>query len=189
MRGRDLFERFSGPIEVVAAVLGALPRGLRAALLRSARGWPGLAGITLRYCLLRALGVTSEPNVSIREDVYILGIDGLTIGRNVSVHPMSYIDASGGVVIGNDVSIAHAVTIMSTTHEHDSMEAVIKDQGTTPRRTTIEGNCWIGAQSVILAGVRVGSGSVVAANSVVTRDVIENVIVAGSPAKVVRNRF
>lgn len=188
MRGRELFQRFSGPIVLVAAVLRALPLGVRHALLRSVRGWRGLTGITLRYCLLRALGVTTAPNVSIREDVYLLGVEGLAIGRNVSIHPMSYIDASGGVSIGNDVSIAHAVTVMSTSHEHLATDAAIKDQGSISRHTTVEDNCWIGAQAVILAGVRIGSGSVVAANSVVTRDVPDNAIVAGSPAKVVRDR-
>lgn len=144
--------------------------------------------MAVRYCLLRAIGCTQSANVSVRDDVHLLGVSGLRIGENVSIHPMCYIDATGGVFIGHDVSVAHSTTIMSTTHLFERLDVPIKDQGTTSHPTVIEDGCWIGAHSVILAGVRIGSGSVVAANSVVNCDIPPRMVVAGSPAKVVGSR-
>ncbi|MDZ7891010.1 MAG: DapH/DapD/GlmU-related protein [Rhodoferax sp.] len=54
----------------------------------------------------------------------------------------------------------------------------------TAKSITIGNGCWIGAKSIILGGVSVGPGSVVAAGSIVTRDVPANVLVAGVPAKI-----
>lgn len=165
-----------------------LPMSVRLTLLARARVYRGLLGIGLRYSLLGSIVERLGSNVSIREDVYLLGVGGLTLGNNVSIHPMSYLDATGGVTIGSDVSIAHSATIMSTTHTFELSNIAIKDQPTIARPTVIGDNCWIGAQAVILGGVRLGSGSVVAANSVVNRDVPANAVVAGSPAKVVKQR-
>lgn len=142
----------------------------------------------LRYAALRALASEVGPNVSVREGVYLLGATGLSIGENVSIHPMCYIDATGGLTIGDNVSIAHGTTIMSTTHEFDDVDILINEQGVTALPTTIGENVWIGAQVVVVAGVSIGSGCVVAANSVVTHDLPPGSVAAGSPARVIRQR-
>lgn len=188
MRGRDVFDRFALPLAVMTQILELLPRPFNVALLGLMRRRRGLIGMGLRYCLLRRVGVSVGQNVSVREDVYLLRPTGLQLGNNVSIHPLCYLDATGGILIGDDVSIAHAVTIMSTSHTFRSLNEPIKDQPAMSAPTTIERDCWVGAQSIILAGVRVGAGSVVAANSVVTRDVPPRSVVAGSPAKVVKSR-
>lgn len=157
-------------------------------LLVAARRKTGLSGMGLRYALLAALGATRGDNISIREDVFLLGVGGLQIGANVSIHPLCYLDATGGLSLGRDVSIAHNTTILSTTHNYDSLDSPIKDQGVRALRTVVEDDCWIGAQCTIVAGVTVGAGSVVAANSVVTRDVPPRSVVAGSPAQVLKTR-
>ncbi len=56
-------------------------------------------------------------------------------------------------------------------------------------QTTIGADCWLGARSTIIAGVSIGDGAIVAAGAVVTRDVEENTIVAGMPARTIRKRF
>jgi len=134
------------------------------------------------------MGITHDNNVSILDGVYLLHTDRLRIGRNVSIHPMCYIDAWAGITIGDDVSIAHGVTIMSTNHRFGRLDLPIKEQGVDGAPVEIGDNCWIGAQAVILAGVRIGTGSVVAANAVVNKDVPEGAVVAGSPARIIRRR-
>ena len=64
----------------------------------------------------------------------------------------------------------------------------MKEQGVTRQFVVIEDDCWIASHSVILAGVTVGRGSIVAAGSVVTTDVPPYSIVAGVPARVIRPR-
>lgn len=142
----------------------------------------------MRYVLLKTLARSVGDNVSIRDSVHLHNIGSLGLGTNVSIHPMCYIDATGGISIGDNVSIAHGTTIMSSSHLFDALDTPINDQGVNLAETVIESDCWIGAQSVIVAGVRVGHGSVVGANSVVTRDVPAWSVVAGSPARVIKYR-
>jgi len=64
----------------------------------------------------------------------------------------------------------------------------MKDQGVTVQFVTIEDDCWIAANSIVLAGVTIGKGSVVAAGSIVTKDVPPYSVVAGAPAVVIKSR-
>lgn len=149
----------------------------------------GKIGLGLRYCFAKRLFKAVGRNVSIHRDVYIFRPDKLEIGDNVSIHPMSYIDANGGINIGNDVSIAHAVTIMSTTHNYADDKIPIKDQGITPGKVIISNNVWIGAKAVILKGVKIGSGSIIGASAVVNKDIDSNSIAVDIPAKIVKSRI
>ncbi|MBP6179301.1 MAG: hypothetical protein KA473_14675 [Anaerolineales bacterium] len=92
-----------------------------------------------------------------------------------------HIWGGAGVTIGDNVIIASHVAITSTTHS--PKENVIKDS-VIKKPVVIEKNVWIGTHAIILPGVTIGSGSVVAAGAVVNKDVPRNVIVAGVPAKV-----
>ena len=148
----------------------------------------GIIGIVLRYALLKSIAVNCGDNVAIYPGVYLLKPDKLIIGNNVSIHPMCYIDSTGGIVIGNDVSIAHGTTIMSSTHNYADVNVAIKDQGIKLLKTEIKDNVWIGAKSTILAGVVVESGSIIAANAVVTKNVPQNTVVGGVPARTIKLR-
>jgi acetyltransferase-like isoleucine patch superfamily enzyme len=70
----------------------------------------------------------------------------------------------------------------------DEVDKTIKEQGVKKEFITIEDDCWIAANSVILAGVTIGKGSVVAAGSIVTKDIPPYSVVAGVPARVIKSR-
>ncbi|MFJ6042636.1 acyltransferase [Brachybacterium paraconglomeratum] len=140
----------------------------------------------VRYAALRSSAAQCGELVDIRGFCQILAPEGLTLGSRISIHPFCYIDATGGIDIGNDVSIAHGSSILSTNHTWSDGSAPIRDQPVHLNRTVIEDNVWIGAGARIMAGVTIGTGSVIAAGAIVTRDVPAGYLVGGVPARVIR---
>ncbi len=104
----------------------------------------------------------------------------LKIGSNVSIGDRTEIHCGKEIFIGDNCLIAWDVVIMDRDyHRFNSQEPVYK-------AVHIEDHVWIGCRAIILKGVHIGRGSVVAAGSVVTCDVPENTLVAGNPAKIVK---
>lgn len=114
--------------------------------------------------------------------------EGLKIGNNSSIGPYSYIGCSGYIEIGDNVMMSPRVSIYAENHLFDHPELTIKDQGVKREFVKIEDDCWIAANTVILAGVTIGRGSVIAAGSVVTKDIPPYSIAGGVPAKVIKSR-
>lgn len=94
----------------------------------------------------------------------------------------------GDVVIGSYVIMGPDVKIYTRNHVFDSLATPIALQGKRMQVTKIGDDVWIGANVIVLPGVNVGNHSIVAAGSIVTRDVPEYAIVGGNPAKVIRYR-
>ncbi len=92
----------------------------------------------------------------------------------------------GPVTIGDYVMLAPHVTLSALNHSFDDVSRPIAQQPTTTRPIVVEDGAWIGAQALITAGVRIGRNSVVAGGSVVTRDVPPFSVVAGNPARLVK---
>lgn len=115
--------------------------------------------------------------------------EGLKVGNNSNIGPFSYIGCSGFVEIGNNVMISPRVSIYSENHIYVSTEIPMKEQGVEREFVKIEDDCWIAANSIILAGVTIGRGSIIAAGSVVTKNIPSFSIVAGVPAKVIAKRI
>ena len=187
VRGREKFSKIKPILNCAATLYSIFPFRVRKMLFEHYRNTKGLKGIAIRYILLKTIAKKVGDNVSIHPGCYIFFPENLELGDNVSIHPMCYIDAVGGVTIGNDVSIAHAVTIMSSSHRFDMRDIPIKDQPFIVEKTVVSDNVWIGAKVTVLCGKTIGSGSVVGASSVITKDVTPHTIVAGVPAKVIKN--
>jgi acetyltransferase-like isoleucine patch superfamily enzyme len=114
--------------------------------------------------------------------------EGLKMGDHSNIGAYSYIGCSGFIEIGNRVMMGPRVNLLAENHLFDRGDVPIKEQGVERKFIRVEDNCWIGASSTILAGVTLHEGAVIAAGSVVTKDVPSNTIVAGVPAKAVGPR-
>jgi len=90
------------------------------------------------------------------------------------------------VVIGEWCAIGHNVNIHAITHDPEDATGPEESRGAKVGDIIIEDNVWIGSNTFILPGVKIGKGSVVAANAVVTKDVPERTVVGGVPAKVIK---
>jgi len=93
----------------------------------------------------------------------------------------------GPVEIGSRVNLAQGITVTALNHNFDDTQKRIDEQGVSTIPVTIEDDVWIGANAVILPGVTIGNHCVVAAGAVVTKDVPPHSLVAGVPAKVIKN--
>ena len=116
-----------------------------------------------------------------------LGV-GLKVGNDSNIGRYSYIGCSGGIEIGDNVMISPRVSMYAENHVFDRTDIPMKEQGVERQKIVIEDDCWIAANSVILAGVTIGRGSVIAAGSVVNSDVPPYSIVGGVPGKVISTR-
>jgi len=108
--------------------------------------------------------------------------DGTQIGRN------AMISAAKKITIGKKCLIAYNVSILDHDHNFDSPEISPLDSGISEgKEIIIEDNCFIGAHSFVLKGVHLEKNCVVGANSVVTKSFPAGSVVAGSPAKLIKN--
>ena len=92
------------------------------------------------------------------------------------------------VTLGNDVIMGPDVKIYSRNHNYSSLAEPIRLQGKIQKTTLIGDDVWIGANVLILPGVRVGNHAVIAGGAVVTKDVPEYAVVGGNPARVIKRR-
>ena len=92
----------------------------------------------------------------------------------------------GPVCIGNNVNLAQGITVTALNHNFEDTTRRIDEQGISTKPVVISDDVWIGANAVILPGVTIGRHVVVAAGAVVTKDVPDNCVVGGVPAKVIK---
>lgn len=145
-------------------------------------------------CLGRR-GVRLGDNVRIREFGWVQVTshltnpgEGLEIGADTYVGPHCILGAGGGISIGHDVTLGAYVQLLAENHGFADPNLPINEQGVTRRGIVVEDGCWLGNNTIVLDGVRVGRGAIVGAASVVTRDIPAGAVVAGNPARVIRSR-
>ncbi|MDR9765630.1 DapH/DapD/GlmU-related protein [Shewanella baltica] len=127
--------------------------------------------------------------VTILNDVSFSGYSNIELGDNVYVGKGTFILAENSkVTIGNNVLIAPGVKINSRNHIYSNPLVLINQQGHLGKDIIIEDDVWIASNAIILAGVKVGKGAVVAAGAVVTNNIKPYTIVGGIPAKYIGDR-
>lgn len=129
--------------------------------------------------------------VHIREHAWLnciaqpAGTTSLTIGSGSYVGRFIHINAYESVVIEDDVLISDRVFISDVHHAFQDRNVPIINQGVTkPKPIRLKSGCWIGINACIMPGVSIGKNAIVAANSVVTRDVPDYSIARGVPAQI-----
>ena len=117
--------------------------------------------------------VTISRGVMIRPSSYYGGDlgKGLVMGDHSSIGPYGYVGCSGKITIGSNVMLGPKCSLFAENHVFGNTDATIKEQGVKQKGITIEDDCWIGSNTIILDGVTIGKGSVIAAGSVVSKDV------------------
>lgn len=102
----------------------------------------------------------------------------------------NYCHLASNLIIGNDVMFASYVACVGGDHKVDNIKTSMNKSGRDILKTTlISDNVWIGHGAIILHGIKISSGAVIAAGSVVTKNVPENEIWGGNPAKLLRKRI
>ena len=141
-----------------------------------------------RRLIYRAAGISIGSKTIIRGVLHLRGgrkaVHNLTIGHDCLIYPPSSIDCCASVRVGNNVTFGPGVIIITGTHE---LSDPCRRAGVLlPRPVVIEDGVWLCLGAMILPGVTVGKGSVVAAGAVVTKDVPPHTLVGGNPAKILR---
>jgi acetyltransferase-like isoleucine patch superfamily enzyme len=134
---------------------------------------------TLKYFgsnarIMRGVEVICAHNVAIGNNVYI--------GKNCSLYGYD------NITIGENTLIARDTIMLTRSHIFSDSKVPIREQGYSSSPIIIGSDVWIGARVTILPGVNIGDGSVVAAGSIVNKDVPAYTVVAGSPAKIIKLR-
>lgn len=123
----------------------------------------------------------------IARDVFVLGISGMGEESSVSNNCLPG-GSTAGIRIGTKAMIAPNCVLVAFDHEYCGLSVPMIDQPFVDTPIAIEDDVWIGANSTITAGMRLGKGCIVGANSCVTKDVEPYTIVGGVPARVIGSR-
>ncbi|MCX6077371.1 MAG: acyltransferase [Campylobacterales bacterium] len=171
---------------------------------------PTEVGVHLRYYAYRPFFKSTKGRFRIGTGVTILGFKNIEIGDDVHIQMNSYLFAINAqiklgykfflgtnsqldavredIIIGDYCMIASNCVLVSDNHNFDNIKIPIMDQGFDAGKIIIEDNVWIASNCVVLKGVTIKTGSVVAAGSVVNKDVEVNSVVGGVPAKLIKKR-
>ncbi len=144
---------------------------------------PHIPSWTLRRFWMKRLKMKIGRGTFVMKRVYIMTPQQLSIGEYSHVNRGCLLDARGSITIGNNVSISHNVSIMSGSHDYNS-----KSFRGRFLPIKIEDYVWIGNNAVIQQNVTIGRGAVVCAGAIVTKDVEPFSVVAGIPAKKIKER-
>jgi acetyltransferase-like isoleucine patch superfamily enzyme len=112
------------------------------------------------------------------------GVGSVIIGERTKIGLSNTI--IGPVTIGNDIRLAQNITLSGLNHNYEDINIPIHKQGVSTAPIRIEDNTWIGANVVVLAGVTVGKHSIVAAGSVVTKNIPPYSVAVGNPARIIK---
>lgn len=139
---------------------------------------PGLVGTI-------CIGTRSK----LKTGTVLKAMDGrIELGSRVTIGEYCYLAGHGGLVIGDNSIVAPHCCISAANHIFDDVNVPIRFQGEMALGICIGSDVWIGARTVILDGISIGTGCVIGAGSVVTKSLPDYAIAIGSPCEVVRWR-
>ena len=128
-------------------------------------------------------------NVYIFEHSYIKPFCNIYIGDDCSIgRNATFLSTKAKIIIKNGVMMGPNVSIYTKNHKTSLEKPMIFQGFEEAKKVIIKDDVWIGSNVIILPGVTIESGAIIGAGSVVTKDVLKNTIVAGNPAKVIKER-
>lgn len=130
----------------------------------------------------RILGKPLDESTTVLPPFYVDYGKPVTIGKGCFIQQCCTFFGRGGITIGNEVFIGPKCNLITINHDPDPENR----SATYGRPIVIEDKVWLGINSTILSGVRIGYGAIVGANSVVTKDVPAMTVVAGNPARIIK---
>lgn len=142
--------------------------------------------IRLRGILVKPFLGKCGRRLTLARRVTFLNPHGIRLGDNVYLATGCWIDGIGGLTIEDEVKLSPYVVVTTSTHCFKNNSVFGGGSRTTP--VSIGKGSWIASHSVLVAGTTIGSGSIIGANSVVTKDIPDNVFAGGVPAKVISSR-
>lgn len=175
-------------VAVVASIFRLLPKFLIKSFYGMMRNFPTKLGKLFRIACFKRLCASCGVRIDVEEGVSVKNWGRLEIGNYVSLNENAMIDASFGVKIGNYARIAYYSKIVSSQHNYKDHNKLIMLQGLSGGPIIIGEDVWICTGVVITPNIKIGKGSVIGANSVVTRDVPPYTVFAGVPAKLIKKR-
>ncbi|UTW63937.1 acyltransferase [bacterium SCSIO 12741] len=111
------------------------------------------------------------------------------IGNNVGIGEFAYLGGAGGLTLGEGCIIGQYFSCHPENHHFGRLDQEIRFQGVSRQGINIGKNCWIGSKVTVLDGVTLGDGCVVAAGSVITKSFPANSVIAGVPARKIKERI
>ncbi|MDC7684780.1 sugar O-acetyltransferase [Asticcacaulis sp. BYS171W] len=139
--------------------------------------------VEIRALFSELIGRTVDDGFALIPPFYATGGLNMRIGRNLFVNQNCTFYDLGGLDIADDVMIGPNVSLITSGHPVESLH---RNRTVIARPIVIKRNVWIAAGVTVLGGVTIGENSVVAAGSVVTKDVPPNTLFGGSPAQFIR---
>jgi len=137
----------------------------------------------VRDLFVRLFGKPVDPSFRVFPPFYTDFGKNITVGKNVFINACCHFQDQGGITLGDNCLVGHNVVFATLNHGFAPEER----QSMLPAPIVVGRNVWIGSNSTILQGVTIGDNSIIAAGSVVTKDVPANAIVAGVPARFIRS--
>lgn len=137
----------------------------------------------VRDLFTRLFGKPVDPSFRVFPPFYTDFGKNITVGKNVFINACCHFQDQGGITLGDNCLVGHNVVFATLNHGFAPEER----QSMLPAPIVVGRNVWIGSNSTILQGVTIGDNSIIAAGSVVTKNVPANAIVAGVPARFIRS--
>lgn len=129
--------------------------------------------------------IGSFSNVIISTSLNNIG-QNIHIGHHTSIGEYAYLGGAGGLHIGNECIVGQYFSCHPENHGYNIEDKSFRFQPVTRKGIYIGNNCWIGSKVTILDGVTIGNNCVIAAGSVVTKDIPDNSLVGGIPARIIK---
>ena len=145
-------------------------------------------GNNLRKSVIKKILKNMGEGVTISTNVKIICPQRISLGDEVGIANNVILDGRGGLIIDDYSIIGFESVLITSTHNHQEHNKYIRNQGMFHAPIKIGKDVWIGARSVVFPGVKVNNGAIVGACSLVNKDVDQNAIVGGIPAKFIKNR-